>query len=184
MATTEQSRPASQKLPAGLAGVLNPSDDNRDSAYYSSTDASSKRESSPRGGSGAFAQLTRELTSSPCIGRHFSRIIPCCQCLQPYEWWLPPIAKRQDALAHHHQPASAAADIARHQQHECCVNRFSDQPCGPRRTVCGPPPFHRLCTQQRYTGCRCGRAHVQARERRQPHEPGLWRNEAWRVPLC
>lgn len=43
MATAEQSRPASQKLPAGLAGVLNPSDDNRDSAYYSSTDASSKR---------------------------------------------------------------------------------------------------------------------------------------------
>lgn len=38
-----QSRPVSQKLPAGLAGVLNPSDDNRDSAYYSSTDASSKR---------------------------------------------------------------------------------------------------------------------------------------------
>lgn len=33
----------SQKLPAGLAGVLNPSDDNRDSAYFSSTDASSKR---------------------------------------------------------------------------------------------------------------------------------------------
>lgn len=51
MATTEQSRPASQKLPAGLAGVLNPSDDNRDSAYYSSTDASSKRESSLRGAS-------------------------------------------------------------------------------------------------------------------------------------
>lgn len=49
MATTEQSRPASQKLPAGLAGVLNPSDDNRDSAYYSSTDASSKRESNPHG---------------------------------------------------------------------------------------------------------------------------------------
>ncbi|ROW18303.1 hypothetical protein VPNG_00004 [Cytospora leucostoma] len=45
MATTEQSRPASQKLPAGLAGVLNPSDDNRDSAYYSSTDASSKHTS-------------------------------------------------------------------------------------------------------------------------------------------
>ncbi|KAF3769222.1 hypothetical protein M406DRAFT_337480 [Cryphonectria parasitica EP155] len=40
---TEQARPASQKFPAGLAGVLNPSDDNRDSAYYSSTDASSKR---------------------------------------------------------------------------------------------------------------------------------------------
>lgn len=46
MATT-QPRPASQKLPAGLAGVLNPSDDNRDSAYYSSTDASSKRAFNP-----------------------------------------------------------------------------------------------------------------------------------------
>ncbi|KAF9876489.1 helix-loop-helix DNA-binding domain-containing protein [Colletotrichum karsti] len=37
-------RPASQKLPAGLAGVLNP-DENRDSAYFSSTDASSKHNS-------------------------------------------------------------------------------------------------------------------------------------------
>lgn len=33
----------SQKLPAGLATVLNAPDDQRDSAYYSSTDASSKR---------------------------------------------------------------------------------------------------------------------------------------------
>jgi hypothetical protein len=33
------------KLPAGLAGVLNGPEDNRDSAYYSSTDGSSKRES-------------------------------------------------------------------------------------------------------------------------------------------
>ncbi|KAF4829402.1 28 kDa ribonucleoprotein [Colletotrichum tropicale] len=37
-------RPISQKLPAGLAGVLNP-DENRDSAYFSSTDASSKHNS-------------------------------------------------------------------------------------------------------------------------------------------
>ncbi|KAF6785178.1 Protein esc1 [Colletotrichum sojae] len=37
-------RPASGKLPAGLAGVLNP-DENRDSAYFSSTDASSKHNS-------------------------------------------------------------------------------------------------------------------------------------------
>lgn len=38
-------RPGSQKFPAGLAGVLNSPEDNRDSAYYSSTDAaSSKRE--------------------------------------------------------------------------------------------------------------------------------------------
>ncbi|KAI3528071.1 helix-loop-helix DNA-binding domain-containing protein [Colletotrichum abscissum] len=41
-------RPASQKLPAGLAGVLNP-DENRDSAYYSSTDASSKHNSAASG---------------------------------------------------------------------------------------------------------------------------------------
>lgn len=41
----EQQQHASQKLPAGLAGVLNP-EENRDSAYFSSTDASSKRTSS------------------------------------------------------------------------------------------------------------------------------------------
>jgi hypothetical protein len=39
----EQQRPTSQKFPAGLAGVLNSPEDNRDSAYFSSTDASSKR---------------------------------------------------------------------------------------------------------------------------------------------
>lgn len=40
----EQPAVASQpKLPAGLAGVLNTPDTNRDSAYYSITDASSKR---------------------------------------------------------------------------------------------------------------------------------------------
>ncbi|TDZ53538.1 RNA-binding protein CP31B [Colletotrichum trifolii] len=37
-------RPASQKLPSGLAGVLNP-EEHRDSAYFSSTDASSKHNS-------------------------------------------------------------------------------------------------------------------------------------------
>jgi hypothetical protein len=47
MATEQhQLPPASQKLPAGLAGVMNP-EENRDSAYYSSTDASSKRTSLP-----------------------------------------------------------------------------------------------------------------------------------------
>lgn len=38
-------RSGSQKLPLGLAGVLNAPEDNRDSAYYSATDASSKRQS-------------------------------------------------------------------------------------------------------------------------------------------
>ncbi|KAI5923329.1 putative HLH transcription factor [Camillea tinctor] len=45
----EQQRPASQKLPAGLATVLNAPEDNRDSAYYSSTDASSKHTSAASG---------------------------------------------------------------------------------------------------------------------------------------
>ena len=39
----EQHALSAQKLPAGLAGVLNTPEGNRDSAYYSSTDASSKR---------------------------------------------------------------------------------------------------------------------------------------------
>lgn len=38
---TDHQRPASQKLP--LATVLNSPEEHRDSAYYSSTDASSKR---------------------------------------------------------------------------------------------------------------------------------------------
>lgn len=38
-------RSGSQKVPLGLAGVLNAPEDNRDSAYYSATDASSKRQS-------------------------------------------------------------------------------------------------------------------------------------------
>jgi len=39
----EQPRPTSQKPPAGLAGVLNGPERNRDSAYFSSADISSKR---------------------------------------------------------------------------------------------------------------------------------------------
>ncbi|KAK3372292.1 hypothetical protein B0H63DRAFT_291464 [Podospora didyma] len=46
----EQPRPTSTpKFPAGLAGVLNSPDDHRDSAYYSSTDASSKHNSAASG---------------------------------------------------------------------------------------------------------------------------------------
>ncbi|KAK0628508.1 hypothetical protein B0T17DRAFT_155599 [Bombardia bombarda] len=46
---TQQQRPASQKFPLGLAGVLNAPEENRDSAYYSSTDASSKHTSAASG---------------------------------------------------------------------------------------------------------------------------------------
>ncbi|KAK3311203.1 uncharacterized protein B0T15DRAFT_66398 [Chaetomium strumarium] len=45
----DQQRATSQKFPAGLAGVLNSPEDNRDSAYYSSTDASSKHTSAASG---------------------------------------------------------------------------------------------------------------------------------------
>ncbi|KAJ0320636.1 hypothetical protein Brms1b_003138 [Colletotrichum noveboracense] len=56
-------RPISQKLPAGLAGVLNP-DENRDSAYFSSTDASSKRNVLSPTGSGYQSSLA-DKTPSP-----------------------------------------------------------------------------------------------------------------------
>jgi hypothetical protein len=46
MATAHMSQTI-QKLPAGLAGVLNGPDDHRDSAYYSAKDPSSKRERPP-----------------------------------------------------------------------------------------------------------------------------------------
>ncbi|KAK4117246.1 hypothetical protein N656DRAFT_23920 [Canariomyces notabilis] len=49
MLNMDHQRPASQKFPAALAGVLNSPDDNRDSAYYSSTDASSKHTSAASG---------------------------------------------------------------------------------------------------------------------------------------
>ncbi|KAI4869271.1 putative HLH transcription factor [Hypoxylon rubiginosum] len=45
---SEQPRPASQKLPNGLNTILNP-EENRDSAYFSSTDASSKHTSTASG---------------------------------------------------------------------------------------------------------------------------------------
>ncbi|KAL2146280.1 hypothetical protein VTI28DRAFT_4576 [Corynascus sepedonium] len=45
----DQQRPASQKVPAGLACVLNSPEENRDSAYFSSTDASSKHTSAASG---------------------------------------------------------------------------------------------------------------------------------------
>ncbi|KAK4451524.1 hypothetical protein QBC34DRAFT_57282 [Podospora aff. communis PSN243] len=45
----DQQRSASQKLPAGLAGVLNMPEEHRDSAYYSGTDASSKHTSAASG---------------------------------------------------------------------------------------------------------------------------------------
>jgi len=62
----EQQRPTSQKLPAGLAGVLNAPDENRDSAYFSSTDASSKRESTSLG-----SRRNRDpLADSSHPGRH------------------------------------------------------------------------------------------------------------------
>lgn len=40
--TEMDQRPATQKLPAGLAGVLNRPEEKRDSAYYSSTDSKRK----------------------------------------------------------------------------------------------------------------------------------------------
>ncbi|KAK5655481.1 hypothetical protein OQA88_5752 [Cercophora sp. LCS_1] len=45
----EQQRPISQKPPQALVSVLNPPEDNRDSAYYSGTDASSKHNSAASG---------------------------------------------------------------------------------------------------------------------------------------
>ncbi|KAK3335614.1 hypothetical protein B0T19DRAFT_13789 [Cercophora scortea] len=51
----DQQRPLSQKLPSGLAGVLNSPEDNRDSAYFSSTDASSKHNSTASGAMGVLS---------------------------------------------------------------------------------------------------------------------------------
>ncbi|XDG06887.1 hypothetical protein ABKA04_006502 [Annulohypoxylon sp. FPYF3050] len=61
----EQSRPASQKLPAGLATVLNAPEENRDSAYYSSTDASSKHTSAASGIGINVYHSAQEKTPSP-----------------------------------------------------------------------------------------------------------------------
>ncbi|KAI1376357.1 hypothetical protein F4677DRAFT_89495 [Hypoxylon crocopeplum] len=62
---TEQSRPASQKLPAGLATVLNAPEEHRDSAYYSSTDASSKHTSAASGIGISVYHSAQEKTPSP-----------------------------------------------------------------------------------------------------------------------
>ncbi|KAK1758181.1 protein esc1 [Echria macrotheca] len=77
-----EQRPASQKVPAGLAGVLNAPEDNRDSAYFSSTDASSKHTSAASGfkfngvlsppGSG-FQTSPIDKTPSPTAG---SNLLP------------------------------------------------------------------------------------------------------------
>ncbi|KAI2618467.1 hypothetical protein GGR54DRAFT_156939 [Hypoxylon sp. NC1633] len=61
----DQSRPPSQKLPAGLATVLNAPEEHRDSAYYSSTDASSKHTSAASGIGINVYHSAQEKTPSP-----------------------------------------------------------------------------------------------------------------------
>ncbi|KAI1329125.1 hypothetical protein F5Y16DRAFT_112762 [Xylariaceae sp. FL0255] len=65
MAADHPQRPASQKLPAGLAGVLNAPEEHRDSAYYSSTDASSKHNSAASGIGIHVYHPVNEKTPSP-----------------------------------------------------------------------------------------------------------------------
>ncbi|KAI3323576.1 hypothetical protein HD806DRAFT_535404 [Xylariaceae sp. AK1471] len=62
---TEQQRPSSQKLPAGLATVLNAPEEHRDSAYFSSTDASSKHTSAASGIGINIFHSAHEKTPSP-----------------------------------------------------------------------------------------------------------------------
>ncbi|KAF2968247.1 hypothetical protein GQX73_g5349 [Xylaria multiplex] len=62
--TVEQQRSA-QKLPAGLATVLNAPEEHRDSAYYSSTDASSKHNSAASGIGINIYHVAQEKTPSP-----------------------------------------------------------------------------------------------------------------------
>lgn len=57
-------RPASQKYPAALAGVLNAPEENRDSAYYSGTDASSKH-TSTASGMGGLSPHSSSFHTSP-----------------------------------------------------------------------------------------------------------------------
>ncbi|RWA08843.1 hypothetical protein EKO27_g6247 [Xylaria grammica] len=63
--TVEQQRSAGQKLPAGLATVLNAPEEHRDSAYYSSTDASSKHNSAASGIGINIYHAAQEKTPSP-----------------------------------------------------------------------------------------------------------------------
>ncbi|GAP83609.1 putative helix-loop-helix DNA-binding domain-containing protein [Rosellinia necatrix] len=60
----QQQRLPPQKLPAGLATVLNAPEEHRDSAYYSSTDASSKHNSAASG-IGIIYHAAQEKTPSP-----------------------------------------------------------------------------------------------------------------------
>ncbi|KAI1431627.1 hypothetical protein GGR50DRAFT_678449 [Xylaria sp. CBS 124048] len=63
----QQQRRASQKLPLGLATVLNAEDEHRDSAYYSSTDASSKHTSAASGIGISIYHAAHEKTPSPTM---------------------------------------------------------------------------------------------------------------------
>ncbi|KAI0483214.1 putative HLH transcription factor [Xylariaceae sp. FL0804] len=66
MATEQQHRPASQqKLPIGMTTILNAPEENRDSAYYSSTDASSKHTSAASGIGLNVYHSAQEKTPSP-----------------------------------------------------------------------------------------------------------------------
>ncbi|KAI0203856.1 hypothetical protein F4808DRAFT_390350 [Astrocystis sublimbata] len=65
MASEQHQRPAHQKLPAGLATVLNAPDEHRDSAYFSSTDASSKHNSAASGIGINIYHAAQDKTPSP-----------------------------------------------------------------------------------------------------------------------
>ncbi|KAI0506125.1 hypothetical protein F5B22DRAFT_625302 [Xylaria bambusicola] len=62
---TVDQRSATQKLPAGLATVLNAPEEHRDSAYYSSTDASSKHNSAASGIGINIYHAVQDKTPSP-----------------------------------------------------------------------------------------------------------------------
>ena len=119
----DQSRPASQKFPAGLAGVLNAPDDNRDSAYYSSTDASSKRSVSrcPYPVSLATIGLLKWHRHLSCVrnGRP-----------EPSNLRFSGLSRRQNPVANVPiQPPAPAPCVANPQQwqHECRVHRLAHQ---------------------------------------------------------
>ncbi|KAI1369327.1 hypothetical protein F5Y08DRAFT_334738 [Xylaria arbuscula] len=59
-----EQRSATQKFPAGLAGVLNAPEEHRDSAYYSSTDVSSKHNSTASVGPSIY-HAAQDKTPSP-----------------------------------------------------------------------------------------------------------------------
>lgn len=73
----QPAQPASQKLPAGLAGVLNAPSENRDSAYFSSTDASSSKRPwlKPLSDSALLLPPTELGTLTSTFLRHLDRIM-------------------------------------------------------------------------------------------------------------